>query len=406
MTKHVFRLVWNRKRASALVIVEIFFSFIVLFAVTAAALWALNGFRRPLGFDIPRVLTASIRTRHLPNQRPDETIWPRLEDALRRVKAMPQVEGAALVMSPPYSTSTWESDLAHGGRRVSFQENFGSDELGDVLGLTLTAGRWFSREDDAATGWTPVVINERLRREVFGNGDPLGRTFGDPPKEHVAGEEPWVPRRVVGVVTDFRKDGEIAPLRNYVFNRVVPARGGSSVPKVVVVKVRPGTPVAFEETLARALQQIDPGWSVVVEPVSESRATQLRLRLAPLAFLGLVGLFLLLMVVLGLTGVLWQNVTRRTREIGLRRAKGSTAGQIVLLIVGEVLVLTAFGVVPALALLVQIPLLGALPGVGTGVFLASLAVSVAVMFLLTSLCALPPARLTLRLSPAEALRDE
>ncbi len=40
MTKHLFRLVWNRKRESALVIVEIFFSFVVLFAVTAAAFWA------------------------------------------------------------------------------------------------------------------------------------------------------------------------------------------------------------------------------------------------------------------------------------------------------------------------------------------------------------------------------
>ena len=30
------------------------------------------------------------------------------------------------------------------------------------------------------------------------------------------------------------------------------------------------------------------------------------------------------MVALGLTGVLWQSVTQRTREIGLRRAKGAT----------------------------------------------------------------------------------
>ena len=212
----------------------------------------------------------------------------------------------------------------------------------------------------------------------------------------------------MGVIADFRKDGEIAPLGNYVFNRVAPARAkaGAAVPKNVLVKVRPGTPVAFEETLARSLQEIDAGWSVVVKPVSESRATQLRLRLAPLVFLGLVGLFLLLMVVLGLTGVVWQNVTRRTREIGLRRAKGSTAAQIVLLIVGEVLVLTAFGVAPALALLVQIPLLGALPAIGTGVFFSSLAASAAVMFSLTALCALMPARMALRLSPAEALRDE
>jgi putative ABC transport system permease protein len=405
VTKHLFRLVWNRKRQNVLVIVEIFFSFVVLFAVTAAALWALDGMRRPLGFEIPRVLNVSIRTRQTGDIKPDSSFWPLLENALRRTRALPEVEAAAAVMSPPYSNSTWESDSARNGRRFSYQENFGSDELTSVLGLDVTSGRWFSREDDADTGWEPVVINERLRRELFGSADPLGQQIADPPKERVEGDEPWVPRRVVGVIADFRKDGEIAPLGNYVFNRVVP-RPGNSAPKNIVVKVREGTPVAFEDALARALQQVDPGWSVVVNPLAESRSSRLRRRLAPLVLLGLVGLFLLLMVVLGLTGVVWQNVTRRTREIGLRRAKGSTAGQVVLLIVGEVLVLTAFGVVPALVLLLQIPLLGALPGIGTGVYLSSLAVSIAAMFVLTALCALAPARTTLRLSPAEALRDE
>ena len=38
---------------------------------------------------------------------------------------------------------------------------------------------------------------------------------------------------------------------------------------------------------------------------------------------GLVAGFLMVMVGLGLIGVLWQNVTQRTREIGLRRATGA-----------------------------------------------------------------------------------
>ncbi len=405
MTKHLLRLVWNRKRENGLVMAEIFFSFVVLFAVMAAAAWAADGLRRPLGFDIPRVLSVSIRMKSSQDAGPEARAWAPLEDALRRVKALPEVESAAVIMSPPYSTSTWESDTSHGGRRISYEENFGSDELADVLGLTLTKGHWFSREDDAASGWAPVVINERLCRELFGNGDPLGQTLADPPKERVAGED-FVPRRIVGVLTDFRKDGEIAPLKNYVFNRVVPSRPGGPLPRNLAVRVRPRTPAAFEEALARTIQQVDPSWSIVVKPVSELRAASLKLRLAPLVFVGLVGLFLLLMVVLGLTGVVWQNVTRRTREIGLRRAKGSTRAQIVLLIVGEVLVVTAFGVFPALALLIQVPLLGALPVIGTGVYLSSLAGSVAVMFLLTALCALTPARMAMRLSPAEALHDE
>ena len=33
MIRHLFKLVWNRKRANALLVVEIFFSFLVVFAV-------------------------------------------------------------------------------------------------------------------------------------------------------------------------------------------------------------------------------------------------------------------------------------------------------------------------------------------------------------------------------------
>ncbi len=33
MTRHLFKLVWNRKRTNALIILEIFFSFLVVFLV-------------------------------------------------------------------------------------------------------------------------------------------------------------------------------------------------------------------------------------------------------------------------------------------------------------------------------------------------------------------------------------
>ena len=43
---------------------------------------------------------------------------------------------------------------------------------------------------------------------------------------------------------------------------------------------------------------------------------------------GTIAGFLLLMVALGLTGVVWQSVTQRIREFGLRRAKGATIANV------------------------------------------------------------------------------
>ena len=55
------------------------------------------------------------------------------------------------------------------------------------------------------------------------------------------------------------------------------------------------------------------------------RSSAIEFALVPLVGVGLVAAFLMLMVALGLLGVLWQSVTQRTREIGLRRAKGAHA---------------------------------------------------------------------------------
>ena len=60
-----------------------------------------------------------------------------------------------------------------------------------------------------------------------------------------------------------------------------------------------------------------------MRPLELGRREHLQSQLIPLMIFGIVSGFLLLMVVLGLTGVMWQNVTRRTREVGLRRAAGA-----------------------------------------------------------------------------------
>ena len=67
--------------------------------------------------------------------------------------------------------------------------------------------------------------------------------------------------------------------------------------------------------------------------------------------------FLLLMVALGLTGVVWQNVTQRIREIGLRRAKGARIENIHRQILGELVVMTSLALLVGVLLVAQVPLL-------------------------------------------------
>ena len=128
--------------------------------------------------------------------------------------------------------------------------------------------------------------------------------------------------------------------------------------------------------------------------------------IAPLAITGIACLFLFIMVGLGLTGVLWQNVTRRTREFGLRRANGATAAMIYLQILGEILVATTFGMMIGTLIIIQFPLLDLLGFMEASVYISSFIISVALMYLLVILCGLYPSWLATRIQPAEALHYE
>ena len=60
MTRHLIRLIWNRKRQNFLLTVEILFSFLTLFGVVLLAAHYINNSRQPLGYQIDRVWSLSV----------------------------------------------------------------------------------------------------------------------------------------------------------------------------------------------------------------------------------------------------------------------------------------------------------------------------------------------------------
>jgi putative ABC transport system permease protein len=136
------------------------------------------------------------------------------------------------------------------------------------------------------------------------------------------------------------------------------------------------------------------------------RQTSFRMYLLPLLAGGVVAFFLMIMVGLGLSGVLWQNVIRRTHELGLRRAVGASRTQVFVQILLEVLCLTGVGLLLGVVLVLQLPLLGIGAFVPPAVYAAGLLGAMAAIVLLAAGCSLYPATLASRVTPAEALRYE
>lgn len=400
MTRHLFKLVWNRKRTNVLIILEIFFSFLVVFLVASLGIFFWDNYRRPLGFSYQNVWKVTVEAG-------GETGGPEVIAAkskifsrlLEEVARLGPVESAAGAVVSPYDQGGISGNWLIDGKKVSMEQNVVTPGLADVLGLQLVAGRWFQPADEALA-YGPIVIDQDLARAVYGDQDPIGKQFGKPePNERGF--------RVIGVVSEFRKSGELSPKGNFMFRFLnLNAPREPALPGAILVRVRPGTPAAFEEDLIRRLQGVAPEWSFGIKPLTQVREATLRQFLTPLVAGGIVAFFLLLMVGLGLIGVLWQNLLQRTRELGLRRAAGASRTAVHRQVFFEQVILTSLGVLLGAVLIVQLPVFDLIGFVRPAVYLGGFLVSAAAVYLLAVLCALYPSAMAARMQPAEALRYE
>jgi putative ABC transport system permease protein len=320
---------------------------------------------------------------------------------LRAVEALPQVEQAAVTYFSLFQNANMRTSFSLPGeqRRVSTDMLEVSDKFWTTLGMTLTAGRWPSEQDEGSSA-IAAVINQRMANELFRGQSPLSQEVvaeGAPPAQRY---------RVVGVIDDFRSRGDFMSPGNYLIGRQSLVSGERTL-LTMLVRVQPGTPRAFEADLQRQLRLARNDWGYRISPLAELRKSNLQETIIPLKILAVTAVFLLLMVCFGLFGVLWQNTTHRIPEIGLRRALGATEGSIYRQIVTEQLLLSSLAMLGGLALLVQLPLTGALgDALNWQVFGGAAVLSMAIIYLLSLLCALYPGWRASRLHPAAALHYE
>jgi putative ABC transport system permease protein len=396
--RHLLKLVWNRKRANALLIAEIFISFIVIFAVLTAGITYGSGWSRPLGYDWNNVWDVSMEfdiDYGDAGAAQDKRLRPQVKRMMDEIRSFPEVEAVGASNTPPYAFSTSEGIWKIKGKQVRLIWDDVTDGFADAMKVQLVRGRWFTAEDDAALD-QPVVIDANTAKALYGNADPIGEKLEDEPR----------PLRIIGVVKEFRKNGEVGSPMNLIFRRVAMNGNYGRLPSHLLVRVRPGTAAEFEEKLVSRLDAVAPEIVFKVRHMDQMRDRALRSRLGPVLAGAVVALFLVLMVALGLTGVLWQNVTRRTREIGLRRAMGAAGSTVHRQILIEVALLATIALILGSIIVLQLPVLGAFAVVTPSAFTIGFIGALATIYALTILCGLYPSWLASRLQPADALRYE
>jgi putative ABC transport system permease protein len=325
-----------------------------------------------------------------------------------RVRAIPGVRAIAIAAMAPYdaergdgwvapATPAGDASTAHTSLMPFF--NMVSSNYFDVVGARLIGGRVFDESDvarfhsDTAIQVGSVIIDETLARQLYPNGDAIGKKLG--PREPMP--------TIVGVVNPIR---EAKLATSGVGNLYYP---GAEFLRERTFVIRTSLPFAAIATMLRAIvHQIDPDLPIKsIVPVRADIARSLAPRRVASNILGGFAGLALLLAMLGVYGVLSYAVTQRRKEMGIRLALGANPRDLRRFIVGGVARLALAGI--ALGLIVFI---------AGGRYLDSLIYGVSPHDPLTIVgCALTlgvlaliatwiPARSASRLDPAGILRAE
>jgi putative ABC transport system permease protein len=324
-------------------------------------------------------------------------IVPVHQEILQRVRALPDVERAAMATYVPFfggrqfeeTISLETSPVFHDVLMVAITPDF----LG-TIGTSLTMGRDVV-PTDGPTSAPVVVVSEALARVLGNDPDIVGR------RVRLGGRDATA--TIVGVARDVKLNSLRSEAEPVVY---VPATQSGSWPFFELV-VRASKPLpGFERRLATTIITAAPGIQVRRE---STLATEIDSSLARERFTGLLaalfGVIALGLAAMGIYGVVAYQVARRTSEFGVRAALGARGADLLWLVARGMLPSVAAGIalgIP-LALLAAraiAPQLYGVEPVSPGLFTSSLAVLLVTAAFAVAL----PAQRAARVDPITSLR--
>jgi putative ABC transport system permease protein len=354
------------------------------------------------GFDPARVLLAQLT----PARNGTADRWRVFYQQLsERIAALSGVEAAGLTeeifrSGNPDGLITIEGAAPDSSAtaRIPFSVDVISEGFFQTLRVPLRKGRFFNAQDNQAAVRV-TIINETMARRFWRGEDALGKRFKRGPAQST---NPWL--TVVGVVGDMRRQS----LERQPIAQIFQPYLQSSERRLILLIRTTGEPIHLAPVVRSEIRALDK--TVLVNGIA-TLESQLDQRLAERRFqtwlLALFSALALLLAAVGAYGLMSYTVTQSTREFGIRMALGAQPRDLVRLIIGHGLVLSATGVVIGLvaAFALTRVLAGLLFGV-TPTDPTTFLVAPLVLLVIALLACFVPARRATKVDPMVALRHE
>jgi len=242
------------------------------------------------------------------------------------------------------------------------------------------------------------VVNERFAKHFWPGADAVGKYIRLDSRAGTLVE-------VVGVAQTIKYQSTFEKPMDFVYMPLAQ----HPVARMVLMLRSSGDPLQLVQPVKDVVRTLDPNLPLLQMRAFEDLYLNQAVKGPGIAIqlVGTMGVVGLLLAIAGLYGLVAYNVSRRTREIGIRMALGAASSDVLRLVMGKGIVLVGIGTAIGLAMGFALEqLMNSMLFNAGGVDILAYVIVVPSMFLVTMLAAYVPARRASKIAPIQALRYE